>query len=184
MDDYRHHVSGFFPERVSAEATLFTLTTRGFNTAQLQLHSGDAQAPPAPDPLAQSNGVLKDLLVDGAIGGAVGTGLGGLTTLALVATDITVFIASPLLAPLMLLGGGASLGALTGAVIGASAGSGEPSGQFADLMMAAIKHGDVVLVVETHSEAQTAIAREVISASVGQFKELDMLDKQPVEQLS
>lgn len=59
--------------------------------------------------------------------------------------------------------------------VGASAGSGEPKGQFADLIMAAIKHGDVVLVVETHSEEQTAIAREVIAASVGEFKDLNML---------
>lgn len=151
------------------------LAKRGFSATQMQIYSGDADSPLAPDPLAKSNVVLKDMLVDGAIGTAVGTGLGGLTTIALVAANVSLFVAAPVLAPLMLLGWGASLGAVAGAVVGASAGSGEPKGQFADLIMAAIKHGDVVLVVETHSEEQTAIAREVIAASVGEFKDLDML---------
>lgn len=175
MTEYRHHVSGFFTNLAPAESTMSSLAQRGFSAAQMQIYSGDADSPLAPDPLAKSNVVLKDMLVDGAIGTAVGTGLGGLTTIALVAANVSLFVASPLLAPLMLLGWGASLGAVAGAVVGASAGSGEPQGQFADLIMAAIKHGDVVLVVETHSEEQTAIAREVIAASVGEFKDLDML---------
>lgn len=181
MTTYRHHVSVFFPNRTPADATMKVLLDRGFSAAQLQIFSADSDAPPAPEPLKQSNTVLKDMLVDGSIGAAIGTGLGGLTTVALVAANVSLFVASPLLAPLMLLGWGASLGALTGAVVGASEVSGEPQGHFAELIMTAIQQGDVVLVVETNSEAQTAIAREVISASVGQFKDLNMLEAIPTE---
>jgi hypothetical protein len=175
MTPYRHHVSGFFTNLAPAETTMSALAKLGFSASHMQIYSGDADAPVAPKPLAHSNEVLKDMLVDGAIGTAVGTGLGGLATIALVSANVSLFVASPLLAPLMLLGWGASLGAVAGAVVGASSGSGQPQGQFADLIMAAIKHGDVVLVVETNSQEQTAIAREVIAASVGDFKDLDML---------
>ncbi len=72
----------------------------------------------SPPPAAEdgSDAVLKAVLVDGA----VGTGLGALAGLALVATNVTLFIASPLLAPLMLLGSGASVGGVMGAMAGAS----------------------------------------------------------------
>lgn len=162
MDDYRHHVSGFFPHRDKADSTLAILVERGIPVAQLQVFAGDADAPPAPTPQAHSNGVLKDMLVDGAIGTAVGTGVGGMITAGLV------------VAPLMLLGWGASLGGFFGAVVGASAGAGDNQGRFADLIRDAIKAGDVVLVAETHSEEQTAIAREVIDASVGEYKDLSL----------
>ena len=70
------------------------------------------------------DGVLQDVLVDGAIGTAVGTGIGALGSVALAATSVTLFIASPLVAPLMLLGWGASIGGLIGAAAGATAGKG------------------------------------------------------------
>ncbi len=175
MEEYRHHVSGFFPHRDKADSTLTTLLGRGIPAAQLQIFAGDADAPPAPAPQLHSNGVLKDILVDGAIGSAVGTGLGGLASVALVATNVSLFIASPVLAPLMLLGWGASLGGFFGTVVGASSGAGEHEGRFADLIRDAIKSGDVVLVAETRTEAQTAIAREVIDASVGEYKDLSLV---------
>lgn len=174
MDDYRHHVSGFFPHRDKADSTLAILVERGIPVAQLQVFAGNADAPPAPTPQAHSNGVLKDMLVDGAIGTAVGTGVGGMITAGLVVANVSLFIASPLVAPLMLLGWGASLGGFFGAVVGASAGAGDNQGRFADLIRDAIKAGDVVLVAETHSEEQTAIAREVIDASVGEYKDLSL----------
>jgi hypothetical protein len=67
MAAYRHHVSGFFPDRAPAEMTLKTLRQRGFNAAQLHIYSDNADVPPAPAPMAQSNAALKDMLVDGAI---------------------------------------------------------------------------------------------------------------------
>ena len=64
--------------------------------------------------------MLTNMLVDGAIGTAVGTavgtGIGALAQLALVAANVTLFIASPLVAPLVMLGWGATaLGHLSAA---------------------------------------------------------------------
>ena len=56
------------------------------------------------------------MLVDVAIGTTVGAGIGGLAE---VAVNVSLFGASPLLAPLVMLGSGASLGGLLGATAGA-----------------------------------------------------------------
>ena len=147
MDDYRHHVSGFFPHRDNAESTLATLLEHGIPAAQLQIFVDAGQVPL------------------GATGTASGGGLGGLATVGLATAEVSVFIARPLLAPLMMLGGGAGLGGLMGA-------ADRHQGRFAELIRTAIKAGDVVLVAETFSAKQTAITREVIDAAVGAYKDL------------
>ena len=124
----------------------------------------------------KNNDMLKDVLVDGAIGTAVGTGIGALAEVALVAANVTLFIASPLIAPLAMLGWGASLGAVIGAVVGTEKDSGlkaaKKDGKLAELISDAIASGQVVLVAVTRTEQETAMAREVIQASLGQHKEL------------
>ncbi len=113
MDEYRHHVSGFFAYRQEAESTFLKLIEQGLPYARLQIFEADAETQ------TESNAVLKDVLVDGAIGTAVGAGIGASTELALVAASVTIFVASPLVAPLAMLGWGASLGGFIGATTGA-----------------------------------------------------------------
>jgi hypothetical protein len=108
--------------------------------------------------------------VDGAIGTAVGSGIGVLAELALVAANVTLFVASPLVAPLAMLGWGASLGGF----IGAAAGAGSKGGNFSTLIQDAIASGQVVVVAETRTEQETAIATEVIQALVGQSTDLSV----------
>jgi sorbitol-specific phosphotransferase system component IIBC len=115
-----------------------------------------------------SNAVLKNMAVDGAIGTAVGTGLGALAEFALVAANVSLFVASPLLAPLVLLGWGASLGATVGAMVGA----GKKDGPLSALVTDAIASGQVVLVAQTLSEAETATAQDVIRAAVGAVQDV------------
>lgn len=170
MDEYRHHVSGFFAHREEAESVFSRLVERGLPRERLQIFAADPTAPPAPAPLAESNEVLKDMVVDGAIGSAVGTGIGALGSVAL--ANVSLFIASQLLAPLVMLGWGASLGGLVGAAVGASAGLEKKEGGLSDLVGDAIASGQVVLVAETRTAQETAIAREVIQASVGDSKDI------------
>lgn len=68
-------------------------------------------------PKTDSNARLKDMLVDVVIGTTVGAGIGGLAEVA--AANVSLFGASPLLASLVMLGSGASLGGLLGATAGA-----------------------------------------------------------------
>lgn len=174
MDEYRHHVSGFFATREEAYAAFSKLVEKGLPRDRLQIFAADSAAPPAPAPQAESNEVLKNVLVDGAIGTAVGTGIGALAEVGLVAASVTLFVASPLLAPLAMLGWGASLGALVGAAAGASAGPEKKEGWLSDLVRDAISSGQVVLVAATRTEQETAIARDVIRAFVGDSKDINM----------
>ena len=177
MNEYRHHVSGFFANRGDADSTLSKLVEQGLPRERLQIFETDSASPaPAPAPKEDSNAVLKDVLVDGAIGTAVGTGIGALAEVALVAANVSLFVASPLLAPLMLLGWGASLGGLIGAT-GGAASSAAPDTEKKEawlsvLVRDAIASGQTVLVVDARTEQETATAREVIQASVGDYKDI------------
>jgi hypothetical protein len=170
MTEYRHHVSGFFVKREEAQIAFSKLTDRGIPTDQLRIYDNETAArEPAPD--ANSNTQLKSMIVDGAVGAAVGTGIGVLAEVALVVANVSLFIASPLVAPLAMLGWGASLGGLIGAVMGSET-TGIKDGKFADLVQDAIMNGQVVLVAQTHSEHETIIAQKVIKEAVGDFKDV------------
>jgi hypothetical protein len=173
MEEYRHHVSGFFAHREQAESTLSSLVEQGLLRERLQLFAADPSASDAA-PNEGSNEVLKNVIVDGSIGAAVGTGIGALGSVALAVANVSLFIASPLIGPLVMLGWGASLGGLVGAAASASAGAEKKEGWLSDLVGDAISSGQVVLVVETRTAQETAIAREVIQASVGDSKDTNM----------
>ena len=174
MDRYRHHVSGFFALRAEADGALSSLIERGLPRERLHIFDADS-APPVPEPQSDSNAVLKDVLVDGAIGTAVGTGIGALAQVALVAGSTSLFIASPLIGPLAMLGWGAGLGGLIGAAAGATAGPGDKHGPLSELVHDAIVSGQVVLVAETLTEQETAIAREVIQEAVGDYNDVNKM---------
>jgi hypothetical protein len=169
MTEYRHHVSGFFVKPEEAHIAFSKLMERGLPPDQLRIYDNETAAR-EPAPAANSNTMLNNLIVDGAVGAAVGTGIGALAEVALVVANVSLFIASPLLAPLAMLGWGASLGGLIGAVVGSES-TDKKEGKFADLVRDAIMNGQVVLVVQTRSEHETAVAQEVIKDAVGDFKD-------------
>lgn len=166
MSPYRHHVSGFFARYQDAESVHRTLLARGIPANRLQL-LGAGTPPPSALPQTDSNRVLDDILTKGAIGTAVGTGVGALAELALVAANVSLFVASPLIAPLVLLGWGASLGGFIGATAGAGSDVGSRNGKFPALVHDAIASGQTVLIAATHSEEETAFALKIIMAASG-----------------
>lgn len=172
MNEYRHHVSGFFANRGDADSAVSRLVERDLPREQLHVFDTDAPAP-VPAPTDDSNAVLKDAIVDGAKGAVIGTGLGAIGQVALVAANVSLFVASPLIAPLAMLGWGASLGGLIGAAAGAAR-SPEPAaekkeGWLSDLVRDAIASGQTVVVVETRTQEETATAQAVIQAAVGDY---------------
>ena len=175
MNEYRHHVSGFFAHHVDAEYVFAQLLLLGLPRERLYLLETNS-ASNSSARQADGNGVLTNVLVDGAIGTAVGTGIGVLAELALVAANLSLFIAGPLIAPLVMLGWGATLGGLVGAVAGAESHAGTKTenkkGTFSALIRDAIAIGQVVLVAETWTEQETASARQVMQASVGACKDV------------
>ncbi|BBP01336.1 hypothetical protein [Sulfuriferula nivalis] len=176
MNEYIHHVSGFFAHREEAHNALTSLVERGLPSEHIHIFETDADVP-ASAQASKSKEVLKDVLVDGAIGTAIGTGVGALGEIALLVTNVSLFIASPLLAPIVMMGWGATIGALIGASAGATSSIEHKDGKFAELIGDAISNGQFVLVVKTKSEQETAIARDVIQKSVGDYNDINKVWK-------
>jgi hypothetical protein len=166
MENYRHHLSGFFEHRDIAQKAVDQLLAQGLPTERVHLF--DSLASLEHRPTDTSNQVLKDMLVDGTIGTVAGTAVGGLVQVALVANNVTLFVASPLIAPLVLLGWGASLGGLVGATIGAAANAKPLSALVED----AINSGQIVVVAETRSEEETQRAKAIFQEAIGDYQDI------------
>lgn len=163
MNKSMHRVVGVYDTYAEAQSAHAQLLAHGLSADQLKtLRPGLAGAGAGAEGQADSDDVLKELARDGAIGTAVGTLAGAAGTVAIAAANLSLFVASPVLATLVMLGWGASLGGVVGAVVGAQTRTGDVS----DLVKDALARGHVVLVAHTKSEAQTARAREIIGSSM------------------
>jgi hypothetical protein len=159
-----HKVSAIYATRDEAERVRQHLIDGGIAAGEVAL----LHDLPLPTVEGDSDDVLKDMLVDGAIGTAVGTGVGAIGTAVLWAASVTLFVASPLVAPLAMLGWFASVGGIAGAVAGAAGSESKKGkeGKFSELVMDAIKSGNVVLVVRTHGETDKELAKDIIGKSL------------------
>ncbi|MDO9596960.1 MAG: hypothetical protein Q7J47_04495 [Azoarcus sp.] len=158
-----HKVSAIYPSLEEAAGVRHQLIERGFAAEAITLLQNQSERPLGEDAAEDgSDEVLKEVLVDSAIGTAVGTGVGAIGTVALVATNITLFVASPVIGPLAMLGWFAGLGG----VIGAAVGAGGKVGKFSDAVKDAIEAGNTVLVVRTHGRDETDLATEIVRESL------------------
>lgn len=166
MDEQSHIVSGIYTSRAEAEAVRDLLVERGLPRDRMGVVD-NAQLPENAR-MEDNNEALKNVLVDGAAGAAVGTGIGILAEVALVAANVTLFVASPLIAPLAMLGWGAALGGVVGAAVGAEKPEEKKEGMFSDLVLDAIRSGHVVLVALTSTAAEASLVREIVGDSIAQ----------------
>ncbi|MDP3608239.1 MAG: hypothetical protein Q8R74_04115 [Methylophilus sp.] len=177
MPSYHHHVSGIFQRHAEALVAFTQLKEKGLPLRRMQIFENDTAIHKA-STQAKSNEVLKNMVVKGSKGAVVGAGIGAFAQIALVAANVTLFIASPLVAPLAMLGWGASVGATAGATIGAIKSNRnsakEKDGWFSDFIRDAIAGGQVVLVVETRSKEETALASEVMKLSVNNYQDISV----------
>lgn len=165
MNAENHIVSGIYASAAEAERVRELLIGRGLPRWQVKVVER-ARADDSNPQLADADDVLKEVLVDGTVGTLVGTGLGALGQVALVVGNVTLFAASPLLAPLAMLGWGAVLGGIVGAVAGANKGVKKHDGKFADLVSYAIRSGHVTLIAETLNPEERQLASAIIGDSV------------------
>lgn len=161
MDSYLHRVVGLYPTLVEAVRARDLIIANGMASTQIRLLTAGSAGDGA-DSKSDSDDVLNDLLRDGAIGTAVGTAAGAGVSIALAAVNLTLFIASPVLGALYLVGWGASLGGLVGAVVGAERSKGDVS----TLIKDALANGQVVLVALARTEAETSMAQQVVSQHI------------------
>ena len=164
MFEKSHLVSGIYTSRAEAMVVRDRLLEAGIPVGQTNIV--DNTEVDGNSKMAEDNESLKDVLVDGSVGVAVGTGLGALAEVALVAANVTLFVASPLIAPLAMLGWGAALGGVVGAAVGAEKPKEKKEGKFSELVLDAIRSGHVVLVVRTWTEDEVTRVRTVIGDSI------------------
>jgi len=151
MAPYLHRVVGLYPSLDLAQKARDLMMAKGLPSTQISVltaGSMGAVAVAGADAKADSDDVLQDLLRDGAIGTAVGMAAGAGVSIALAAANLTLFIASPVLGALYLLGWGASLGGLVGAVVGAERSKGDVS----TLIKDALSNSQVVLVAHASAD--------------------------------
>ena len=156
-------VSGIYASRFEAESVRSHLLEVGLPCEQIEVVER-VRADDHSSALSDSDGVLKEVLIDGAVGTVVGTGLGAIGEAVLAAANITLFTTSPFVAPLAMLGWGASVGGLIGAAIGA--GGVKKKGRLSDILLYAIRSGHVTLIAHTRSEQETRLASGVMGASM------------------
>jgi len=166
METYRHYVSGFFAHRDQAEKAMADLVTAGLPATRVHIFDKDS-VPPTHTATESSDAVLKDIMVDGAIGTAVGTGIGALLTVGMAAASVTLFVASPIIGPLVMLGWGASLGGLVGASVGAA----QKARPLSDMVQDAITSGGLVVIAETLSTEETETTANIFKTAVGDYTE-------------
>ena len=164
MDQQTHIVSGVYTSRAEAEAVCDRLVEAGVLREQVSIVDHAHAA--GNSKMVEDDEALKDVLVDGAVGAAVGTGLGVVAEVALIAANVTLFVASPLIGPLAMLGWGAALGGLVGAAVGAEKSDEKKEGKFSDLVLDAIRSGHVVLVAQTRTEAEATLVRDIVGDSL------------------
>ncbi len=169
-------VSAIFLNHQEAQLAQQTLIARGILASDITLLNEPTSAESASELFGEthrSDEVLKDVLVDGAIGTAVGTGVGVIGALMIVSGGITLFIASPVVAPLAMLGWFASVGGVIGTMVGAN---NKTKGKFSELVMDAVEAGNAVLIVQTHNEADTQLAKDIINLSLKGTDEVAAVD--------
>lgn len=171
MKNHLHRVVGVYETRVVAEWVRGDIVLQGLAPEKVSIlePASAAMGPGAgagrPDLTPDSDDVLREMLRDGAIGTAVGTVVGAVGTVALSIANISLFIASPVVGALSMLGWGASLGAVVGAVAGAQ----NHKGAVADLVNDALENDHVVLVAHTDNEQQTRIVKQIVEESMSEF---------------
>lgn len=167
MANYNHSVSGIYRHNEDALKALNAMIEQGLQREQIQIIESALE----PIDPSQSDKVLNEVIVDGAVGTVLGASAFGIGHIALVGANISLFVASPILGPLIMLGWGASIGGLLGAAAGATVNLTDAENndkQLADLVEDAIAKGSVVLVVQTMSVKETRIAQDIIRDSVAE----------------
>ncbi|MEO4045911.1 hypothetical protein AAFN46_02315 [Pseudomonas sp. CAU 1711] len=165
MHSYQHHVSGFYLRRARAEAGLAQLLRSGLRREQLQIIAANSNGPATSRPAGSGPARLGNILTYGISGMAIGAVLGLLLEVVLLGEGGPWSAWLLPLGPVMRLGGLILAGAVLGCMTGA-----------ATLWQStwASDEDDVLLVAQTHSASETAIAHEVMKASAELCSDTDM----------
>lgn len=176
MDRQVDFISGIYASRAQAERVRDELVASGYPAEKTRIfpriRTGDHS-----HQLAEADDLLKDVLLESAVGATAGTAVGALGELALVAANVILFATSPVVAPLAMLGWGAAVGGLLGGAMGAN--GLRIKGTLADLVLYGIRHGHVTLAVEAGTPEEARLACDIIGDSAIEHNDRRSMDIRP-----
>jgi len=164
MDDC-HHVLGLFEDQDAAESARDRLVEQGLAQQQVVLFThGEASHG---ETSCADDATRGKAPVAGDQADTVGGDLGDLQGLALVPENVSLFVADPLIDSLADWGWSAKLGGLLGPTTSVLADADiQPVGCCDALVRDATANGQAVLAVQTRTEPEIEVARDVMQTSV------------------
>ncbi|MHB0992453.1 MAG: hypothetical protein ACYC3O_05870 [Burkholderiales bacterium] len=158
MANKTHKVAGIFATLQDTQSAKNLLIERGITPAHINLIvPEDKMIDKKIEP--DGDGVAKEVVKDAIIGGVIGGGVGAAGAAAMAAASITLFVASPVLGPLSLMG----WGAMIGIIAGGGKGAGIREDQFADMVKDVTNDGKFILMVHTASENEFKVAHDTLA---------------------
>ena len=156
---YPHKIAAVYPDGATAEEALQALDAAGLDNIEVtSLEPGEAGVSHAIEP--ETDETANRIVLDTVYGSAAGGAAGAVTAGAIAAVLPSLFVSAPVVAPLILLGYGATIGGTAGAILGL-----KPRETFlAGLVKDALKSGFHVVIVhaannEARQRAETLIGR-------------------------
>jgi hypothetical protein len=175
-----HRISALYADVTAAQQVRARLLDSGFTEDAIEIRQHKEGVADDHTPADSSDEVIKEVLTDSAIGAALGVGIGAIGTVVLITTSVTLFVASPLIAPLALMGNLATVGGLLGGAFGAA----DKETPFSAVVTEALAAGNVMLLVKTHNADENTLAKKIISESLYSPDDtqvnLALADKQPL----
>lgn len=157
MSQTSHKVAGIYPDHANARAAVEALRQAGIGEEAIAMVDKDDWQSAFTDPHTVTERAKHKL----ASGTGIGAGLGALGAGALVAAEVAVIAAAPVLAMLA----GAGLGAAAGTAYTGVSSSSVREPVFRDVVREAVTQGHVVVIVRTFSEAESLHAQDLISST-------------------
>ncbi|HEY6529969.1 MAG TPA: hypothetical protein VIZ65_14870 [Cellvibrionaceae bacterium] len=157
-----HRISALYANVAAAQHVRANLLRNGFAADAIEIRQHVEGVADDHTSVDSSDEVIKEVLTDSAIGAALGVGIGAIGTVVLITTSVTLFVASPLIAPLALIGNLATVGGLLGGAFGAA----DKETPFSAVVTEALAAGNVMLLVKTHNADENTLAKKIISDSL------------------
>jgi hypothetical protein len=160
-EHFPYKLAAIYPDERSADAAMDAIdaaVTADIRVTELGPYSGDVDRA-----IEADTGAVRDAVTrDAAAGGAAGSAVGAATAGAAAAITPALFISAPVVAPLIILGYGAVIGATAGAIHGLRL----RDNLFSDMVKDALMAGYYVVVLHAADETARRQADSVIEATL------------------
>lgn len=156
-------ISTLYPDSASAAQVKTNLLINGFKASAIVITPHPVQSEVIKSTSRRrSREILGEIMRAGAIGTALGIGVGAIGTVVLMATSVAAFIASPLLAPSALMFNLATVGFLLGGAVGAA----NKGKSYSAIVSKALAEGQVLLAIKTQGVYENSLANKIIQDSL------------------